>query len=150
MNPQLLIEYWARVRGGTMATLDKFEEDELGWTPIQGGYSIREICLHIAHEEEIEISHGAAGSQPVLPESFPASDYPSKASIHALWMGVHARTMDYLQTLTNDTVVSPIELAWGETARPLDVILHAIEHEIHHRGELSLGLGLLGREGLDA
>jgi uncharacterized damage-inducible protein DinB len=30
------------------------------------------------------------------------------------------------------------------------MILHVIEHEIHHRGELSLKLGLLDREGLDA
>ena len=29
------------------------------------------------------------------------------------------------------------------------IIWHVLEHEIHHRGELSLALGLLGREGLD-
>ncbi|MCE7990102.1 MAG: hypothetical protein DYG89_53840, partial [Caldilinea sp. CFX5] len=29
------------------------------------------------------------------------------------------------------------------------IIWHVLEHEIHHRGELSLILGLLGREGLD-
>lgn len=150
MGPQFLIEYWDRVRGGTTATLDKFDEDELGWTPVQGGYSIREICLHIAHEEEIEINYGAAGARPDLPEAFSAGDYPSKASIHALWLGIRARTMEYLRSLTSESIATPVELAWGETARPLDVILHVIEHEIHHRGELSLGLGLLGREGLDA
>jgi len=30
------------------------------------------------------------------------------------------------------------------------MLWHTIEHEIHHRGELSLTLGLLGRAGLDA
>ena len=30
------------------------------------------------------------------------------------------------------------------------MIEHMIDHEIHHRGELSLILGLLGREGLNA
>jgi uncharacterized damage-inducible protein DinB len=30
------------------------------------------------------------------------------------------------------------------------MLWHVVEHEIHHRGELSLILGLLGREGLDA
>lgn len=150
MDPQRIIEHWDRVRGGIMATLDEFADDELGWAPVQGGYTIREICLHIAHEEEIEISHGAAGSQPDFPETFPANDYPTKASIHALWMGVYARTMDYLRPLTHEAVLTPINLTWGETARPLDAILHAIEHEIHHRGEFSLALGLLGREGLDA
>ena len=37
---------------------------------------------------------------------------------------------------------TPYEIGW--------IIWHVIEHEIHHRGELSLILGLLGREGLDA
>jgi len=30
------------------------------------------------------------------------------------------------------------------------MLMHTLEHEIHHRGELSLILGLLGRKGLDA
>jgi uncharacterized damage-inducible protein DinB len=32
----------------------------------------------------------------------------------------------------------------------LEMLGHILEHEIHHRGELSLILGLLGREGLNA
>ena len=35
----------------------------------------------------------------------------------------------------------PYTLSW--------IIWHVLEHEIHHRGELSLVLGLLGRDGLD-
>jgi uncharacterized damage-inducible protein DinB len=46
--------------------------------------------------------------------------------------------------------VAPVELAWGEVARPIDTLWHLLEHELHHRGELSLMLGLLGRAGLDA
>ncbi|MCE5207568.1 MAG: DinB family protein [Chloroflexi bacterium] len=30
------------------------------------------------------------------------------------------------------------------------MLRHTLEHEIHHRGELSLTLGLLGHKGLDA
>jgi uncharacterized damage-inducible protein DinB len=29
------------------------------------------------------------------------------------------------------------------------IIWHVLEHEIHHRGELSILIGLLGREGLE-
>ena len=31
-----------------------------------------------------------------------------------------------------------------------DMLWHVLEHEIHHRAELSLTLGLLGHEGLNA
>jgi uncharacterized damage-inducible protein DinB len=150
MDATILAEYWDRVRRGTLATLDKFEDDELSWRPWEGGRTIREIWLHIAHEEEIEIAHGAARAVLELPEAFRSQDYLSKRAIRDLLVGVHARTMQYLGTLEAGALMGDVELAWGETSRLFDVVMHVIEHEIHHRGELSLSLGLLGREGLDA
>jgi uncharacterized damage-inducible protein DinB len=38
---------------------------------------------------------------------------------------------------------------WGEPIPLRWIIWHVLEHEVHHRGELSLILGLLGKEGLD-
>ncbi len=43
-----------------------------------------------------------------------------------------------------------VETPWGAKSRRIELLWHVIEHEIHHRGELSLMLGMLGREGLDA
>jgi uncharacterized damage-inducible protein DinB len=43
-----------------------------------------------------------------------------------------------------------IEAQWGERNLLVNFVWHVIEHEIHHRGELYIILGLLGREGLDA
>ena len=37
----------------------------------------------------------------------------------------------------------------GETFSLQWIIWHVLEHEIHHRGELSFILGTLGRTGLD-
>jgi uncharacterized damage-inducible protein DinB len=149
MDREDLTGFCDRVRRGTLSTLDKFEKDELGWAPVGGGYSLREICLHIAHEEVIEISYGLSRDTPSLPDAFRPGDYVSKSSIRDLWSGVRARTMAFVNSLDDDALGTPVELAWGETQRPLDVLLHVVEHEIHHRGELSLALGLLGREGLD-
>jgi uncharacterized damage-inducible protein DinB len=56
--------------------------------------------------------------------------------------------MDYLHTLTIDDLDTIIETKWGNFSLAF-IIWHVIEHEIHHRGELSLVLGTLGREGLD-
>ena len=37
----------------------------------------------------------------------------------------------------------------GDQYTPAWIFWHVLEHEIHHRGELSLITGILGREGLD-
>ena len=40
-------------------------------------------------------------------------------------------------------------LAWGPQVGMEWVVWHVIEHEIHHRGEVYLMLGLLGMEAPD-
>jgi uncharacterized damage-inducible protein DinB len=62
---------------------------------------------------------------------------------------VHARTEEYIDTLEESDLARIIEAPWGEKFHLGWILWHVIEHEIHHRGELSLILGLLGREGLD-
>jgi len=150
MDSSPWIGHWERVRQGTLATLDLFLEDELGFAPVAGGYTIREIALHIAHEEEIEILYGLARLASDLPGPYPAGQFPSKASIARQLAGVHAQSMGYLRELDSASMLQEVELAWGEHLRPIDVVLHVIEHETHHRGELSLALGLFGRKGFDA
>jgi len=145
-----ILQQWERVRQGTLVTLGLFQEDELGFSPAPGLRSIREIALHIAHEEAIEILHGAARTLADLPQAYSAGDYPTAASVRALLEGVHARSLEYLGELDGAALHRPIELASGEMSNPLNVILHLIEHEVHHRGELSLALGILGRNGFDA
>jgi hypothetical protein len=55
MEPHPVLSQWERVRQGTLTTLGLFLEDELGYAPAPGGRTIREIALHIAHEEAIEV-----------------------------------------------------------------------------------------------
>jgi len=150
MEPHPVLSQWERVRQGTLTTLGLFLEDELGYAPAPGGRTIHEIALHIAHEEAIEVLHGTAKTLPVFPKAYEARDYPTPESIGALLDGVHARSLKYLRGLDEAALNTDIALAWGETSTPLKVILHIIEHEVHHRGELSLALGILGRSGFDA
>jgi hypothetical protein len=83
------------VRAGTLATFDLFLEGELGF-PREGGYSIREIALHIAHEEEIEILHGLSRLVPDLPPAYPMGQFPSNGSVPVQLMGVHGASLSFL------------------------------------------------------
>jgi uncharacterized damage-inducible protein DinB len=58
--------------------------------------------------------------------------------------------MDYLATRREDQLDQVIQTPWGATYRLAEMIDHLIDHEIHHRAELSLILGILGRKGFDA
>ncbi len=145
-----LVSYWRHIRDGLFSTIDKFSAEELAFVPFEGGYSARQIMLHIAHEEEIEIRYGLLGELDEFPAAYQPEDYPAKDSIKSLLSQVHHRTETHLQSLADEDLDKDIEARWGETYKQVNMILHVMEHEVHHRGELSLILGLLDREGLDA
>lgn len=80
-----------------------------------------------------------------VPEERPTWIAPYAAAPAA----VHQDTLQYLESLTVDDTEKVITVPWGETIPLPWIIRHVVEHEIHHRGELSLILGMFGREGLD-
>lgn len=150
MKPSELIRLWDRVRAGLLDTVDRFEERDLDYLPFEGGYSVRRIILHIAQEELGEVQYGMTRALQAFPPEYPESSYPTPEAVKELLNSVHLKTSSYLEQLSGQDLESEIEAGWGGSYLLQDMIWHVIEHEIHHRGELSLIHGLLGREGLDA
>ena len=147
---ELLLSTWSNVRAALLATIDKFTDEELVFRPAANGYSVAEIALHIANEEDGEIRFGLTRELPEFPDGCDAKEYNTKSTIVGILDEVHQRTLAYLDELTDHDVSTMVETPWGAKSRRAELLWHVIEHEIHHRGELSLMLGLLGREGLDA
>lgn len=143
-------QFWNRIRKSLIETIDKFGNGDLNYIPFENGYSVRQIILHIAHEEYGEIQYGLARAIDGFPPEYREDEYQTFESLKALLASVHNQTSEYLETIDNDELGSDFEAQWGENKPLIDFIVHVMEHEIHHRGELSLILGLLGREGLDA
>jgi uncharacterized damage-inducible protein DinB len=150
MKLDWIISTWDSIRDRLTETIDKFGEDELMYVPFDGSYSVRQILLHIAQEELGEIQYGITGELDTFPSEYSQDEYPTKASIHALLSEVHDSTLSYLQRVEDEDLYLEVEAGWGGKYLLIDLIWHVMEHEIHHRGELSFILGLLGRDGLDA
>lgn len=150
MKVTKIIQFWKQVRKGLIDTIEKFSGEDLNYIAYKNGYSVRQIILHIAQEEYGEIQYGITREIDEFPPLYVEHSYPTIESLKALLAGVHKETIGYLESLVDEDLEIEIEAQWGETYPLIDMIWHVMEHEIHHRGELSLILGLLGREGLDA
>ena len=146
----LLLSRWQGVRDGLLDTARKFSDADLTFRPTAGLYTVAETLLHVAHEEEIEVRYGITRTLPEVPEAYDASQFGSVTSILGVLAEVHGRTVAYMQGLTDEALLSQAEAPWGARAQQAEMLMHVLEHEVHHRGELSLMLGLLGRQGLDA
>lgn len=150
MKVAKIIQIWSQIREGLIDTVDRFADEDLAYTPVDQGYSVGQIILHIAQEEYGEIQYGLTREIDEFPPQFRKDQYQTIQSTKALLATVHNETIKYLENLDDDDLENEFEAQWGETRPLIDFIVHVIEHEIHHRGELSFILGLLGREGLDA
>ena len=145
-----LISHWRGVRTGLLETIDKFAAPELDLRPYASAWPVRELMLHIAHEEHGEFAYGIAQTLAEFPPAYPPEQYPAVESIKTLLEAVHARTLDGLAALDDRALDRVIVTPWGPRYRLGEMLAHILEHEIHHRAELSLILGMLGKHGLDA
>lgn len=76
------------------------------------------------------------------------TNYPTLELIREFLDEEHKNTIDLLNNFDSQNWDKPYPYQDGYTYTPAWIFWHVLEHEIHHRGELSLILGLLGREGL--
>ena len=147
---QNLVDRWSNVRVRLLETVDKFADTELDFRPFPASWSVRSLMLHIAHEENGEFNHGLTQTLAEFPPEYDPARYPDWAALIALLAQVHAPNAAYLATLTDADLERPIHTPWGADYRLVEMVDHLIEREIHHRAELSLILGMLGKQGLNA
>jgi uncharacterized damage-inducible protein DinB len=150
MDLDYMISHWANVRTALLETIDKFSDEELDFRPYPTAWTVRQLMLHIAHEEHGEFDYGILQTLEAFPEEYNVLDYRSVEAIKALLEATHAETLGYLEKLAPGDLERVIVAPWGPSYRLIAMIGHIVEHEIHHRAELSLILGLLGKGGLNA
>ncbi|NUM45196.1 MAG: DinB family protein [Anaerolineales bacterium] len=144
-----LFAHWQQVRRVLIETANKFTEADLSFAPFEGAWTVGQILCHIADAEEGWFQYVIHRQYEKWPDQFTPANYLTLAAIQQGWAEVHTRTEAYLDTLPLEDLDQIILTPWGSNFSLNWIIWHVIEHEIHHRGELSLILGMLGREGLD-
>jgi uncharacterized damage-inducible protein DinB len=143
-----LLDHWKEVRRDLFRALDKITDEQLNFVPREGLWSLGQVARHIAQAEEFWfrfIVRRELAEQP----RFSAEAYPTVKSVKALLTEVHDRTEAYLVTLSEADLGHTFATPWGEEPSLRWIIWHVFEHEIHHRGEIFLMLGLMGMEGPD-
>ena len=149
MKPIDLFFHWEHIRKGLISTINAFTEEDLIYILYPGSWTVGRIMLHIAGAEDYWLRYVVTRELIEWPENYTLENYPDKESILQVLGEVHTRTLEYIEPLDEDDLSAIIKTPWESELPLLWIIWHVVEHEIHHRGELSLILGTLGREGLD-
>ena len=148
MKAAELFSHWREVRAGLLLAMDQLADDQLAFVPREGLWSLRTVALHIATAEEGWFRYVVTGQLDEWPE-VDESEYPTVLSIKALLSQVHDRTESYLRSIDVTDLDRVINTFWGAKVSLRWIIWHVLEHEIHHRGEIYLMLGLMGMDAPD-
>ena len=148
MNAADSFRHWQSIRRGLIEALDQLDDEQLQFVPRPGLWSLGQVACHIADAEDGWFRHVTTGELDEWPE-FKAEDYPTVESVKKLLAQVHERTEAYLITLDDADLEQIVRAPWGSTFPLRWIIWHVLEHEIHHRGEIYLMLGLMGMEAPD-
>lgn len=153
MQTATLLNHWREVRQALVAALDQLTDSQLAFVPGSGLRPLGQTACHIAGAEEgwfrYCVTHEIEGWEAA---DFQLENYPTVAEVKRLLADVHARTeaMFPADPTGADAVMQRrVILPWGPEVTVEYVVWHILEHEIHHRGEIFLELGLLNMEAPD-
>lgn len=136
------LDYFGKVRERTMRVIACIPPDKLEWTYRAGKFTLGDLARHLVTIERYMYAENAL---------FRPSSYPGHSreladgydNVLAFMHGLHEESLAIFRSLTDEDLqrktVTP-----GGTSITLWKWLRAMpEHEIHHRGQIYLYLGLL-------
>ena len=143
------LDYYERIRERTLRVAKVIPPDKIEWTFQTGRFTLGDLLRHLATIERYQFAETVAGR---------VSSYPGCGrelaegydSVLAFVDRLHRESVEIFGRLTPEDLTRKCLTPDGTPITTWKWLRAMVEHEIHHRGELSLMLGLLGKQGLDA
>ena len=136
-------EYFEKVRGRTRRVADCIPPDRFDWTWAPGKFTLADILRHVAGIERDMYAENARG-RPSRYAGHGRELADGAGAVRAYFERAHAESMEIFRSLTDADLERPCETPGGAKIRVGKWLRLMIEHEIHHRGQLYMALGILG------
>lgn len=139
-----LIEHLERFRAVTLQILEIVSDDELRWRPDENSFTCGQHLLHIAQAEDFYsyglLEHDWNYDRLRLPK-----DVGTRADLREFFAEVRRRTLGRFAALNPDD----LSKEWDVPGAPKPMSLRSwlwftVEHEIHHKAQLSVYLRRMG------
>lgn len=141
-NIQVFLEYFGKVRERTIKIIKSIPEDKINWTYKEGKFTFADIIRHLATIERYMYAENA---------KFNPSSYPGHGreladgyvEVLEFFNKMHQESMEIFSNLSNDDLEKKCLTPAGNAISLWKWLRAMIEHEIHHRGQIYLYLGML-------
>lgn len=137
------LPYVESVRGRTRRVVELIPRDRIEWTHRDGAFTLGDIVRHLGATERYMFAETARGN----PSRYPghgrdlADGYDA---VLAYLDATHAEALDIFRAMTPEVLAGRCTTPAGTSISTWKWLRAMVEHEVHHRGQLYLMLGILG------
>lgn len=140
---QPFLQYFGNVRERTLRVARCIPPDKIDWTCAPGKFTLGDLLRHIAVAERCmwaETIHNRPSRYTTHGKELAASC----EDVLAFLAKMHAESLPLFSALTDDDLQQKCKTPDGAEITKWKWLRLMVEHEIHHRGQIYLYLGILG------
>ena len=136
------LAYFERLRSRTLRVIAAVPDEHYDWTYRQGKFTIADLIRHLAATERWMFAENVAGRPSCYPgHGSQLADSPQEVREYLDRM--HAESMDIFAGLSPEDLQQHCETPGGASITVWKWLRAMTEHEVHHRGQIYLYLGML-------
>jgi uncharacterized damage-inducible protein DinB len=139
---EVFLEYYGGIRNRTRRVIDCIPPEYLEWSHHQGKFTFGDLIRHLAGAERYMFAENVAGR----PSCYPGHGVElaqGHDAVMAYFERLHTETMDIFRALPVERLQERCDTPAGVSMRVWKWLRAMVEHEVHHRGQLYLMLGIL-------
>jgi uncharacterized damage-inducible protein DinB len=137
------LKYFDNVRERTMRVALLVPPDKIDWTYAPGKFTCGDLLRHIAVTERFMFAENIQNRQGRY-TTHGKELAADKETILELMKRLHAESLAIFASLTDEDLRRKCKTPAGVDIQTAKWLRAMIEHEVHHRGQIYLYLGLLG------
>jgi uncharacterized damage-inducible protein DinB len=137
------LDYFAKIRERTRRVVALIPPDRLEWAPREGAWTFGDVVRHLGAIERWMFAENVSRR----PSRYPghgrelADGYDA---VLAYFDRMHGEAMDVFAALAPDALQARCTTPGGASMPAWKWLRAMVEHEIHHRGQIYLMLGMIG------
>jgi uncharacterized damage-inducible protein DinB len=137
------LDYYEGIRARTRRVIDCIPPDHLEWTHAPGRFTFGDLIRHLAAIERFMFAENVRG----LPSRYPGHGRELAegwVDVIAYFEERHREAMQLFATLTDEDLNRKCTTPGGVAITVWKWLRAMVEHEVHHRGQIYMMLGILG------
>lgn len=136
------LDYFDSIRGRTRRVVTCIPPDRIEWTHVAGRFTLGDLVRHLAAIERWMFAENVVGR----PSRYAGHGVELAAGYEAVigyFDRMHAESLEIFSALTDDALQRRCTTPSGVSLPVWKWLRAMIEHEVHHRGQIYLMLGML-------